>query len=264
MQHNDTYVQNRKKVQGFTEKATGEKFILSVNHFKAKSGSGSGANKDQGDGQGSFNAARVQEAKSILSNYPTYTSTFGDDDFLIVGDLNAYGKEDPITTLTDWGMIDLHRTFHADSSYSYVYQGTLGYLDHALCNSTMYPQVTGMTPYHINAPERDAYTYNGSLNDGTMFRCSDHDPILVGLRLGKDNTSTDLTAPTSDFYYNHAIQSIENAQGGTYTIYNIAGSVVAQEYISSTTHPLPTLSQGIYILTIHKNGQRQSLKLLEL
>ena len=264
MQHNDTYVENRKKVQGFTEKATGERFILSVNHFKAKSGSGSGANKDQGDGQGSYNAARVQEAKSILSNYSSYTSTFSDEDFLIVGDLNAYGKEDPITTLTDWGMIDLHRSFHADSSYSYVYQGTLGYLDHALCNSTLYPQVTGMTPYHINAPEKDGYTYNGSLNDGTMFRCSDHDPILVGLRLGKDNTSTDLTAPTYEFYYNHAIQAIENAQGGTYTIYNIAGSVVAQEYISSTTHPLPSLSQGIYILTIHKNGQRQSLKLLEL
>ena len=262
MQHNNTYVQNRKKVQGFTEKASGEKFILSVNHFKAKSGNGSGANKDQGDGQGSYNAARVQEANSIISRYTSYTSTFGDEDFLIVGDLNAYGKEDPITTLTDWGMIDLHRTFHADSSYSYVYQGTLGYLDHALCNSSLYPQVTGMTPYHINAPERDAYTYNGSLNDGTMFRCSDHDPILVGLRLGKDNTSTDLTAPTYDFYYNHAIQSIENAQGGTYTIYNIAGSVVAQEYISSTTHPLPNLAQGIYILTIQHNNHKQSIKLL--
>jgi hypothetical protein len=264
MQHNDTYVQNRKKVQGFTEKASGEKFILSVNHFKAKSGSGSGANKDQGDGQGSYNAARVQEAKSILSNYSSYTSTFGDEDFLIVGDLNAYGKEDPITTLTDWGMIDLHRTFHADSSYSYVYQGTLGYLDHALCNSTLYPQVTGMTPYHINAPEKDAYTYDGSLNDGTMFRCSDHDPILIGLRLGKDNTTTDITSPTYAFYYNHAIRAIENAQGGTYTIYNIDGTIVAQEYITSATHPLPSLSQGIYILTIHKNGQRQSLKLLEL
>ena len=262
MQHNDTYVENRKKVQGFTEKSSGEKFILSVNHFKAKSGNGSGANKDQGDGQGSYNAARVKEAQSILSNYPTYTSTFGDDDFLIVGDLNAYGKEDPITTLTDWGMIDLHRTFHADSSYSYVYQGTLGYLDHALCNSTLYPQVTGMTPYHINAPEKDAYTYDGSSNDGTMFRCSDHDPILVGLRLGKDNTSTDLTAPTYDFYYNHAIQSIENAQGGTYTIYNIDGTIVTQEYITSTTHPLPSLSQGIYILTIQHNNHKQSIKLL--
>ena len=261
MQHNDTYVQNRKKVQGFTEKASGEKFILSVNHFKAKSGSGSGANKDQGDGQGSYNAARVQEANSIISRYASYTTTFGDEDFLIVGDLNAYGKEDPITTLTDWGMIDLHRTFHADSSYSYVYQGTLGYLDHALCNSSLYPQVTGMTPYHINAPEKDAYTYNGSLNDGTMFRCSDHDPILVGLRLGKDNTSTDLTSPTYAFYYNHAIRAIENAQGGSYTIYNIDGTIVAQEYITSATHPLPSLAQGIYILTIHQNGHKQSVKL---
>ncbi|MBR5444356.1 MAG: T9SS type A sorting domain-containing protein [Paludibacteraceae bacterium] len=263
MQHNDTYVENRKKVQGFTEKASGEQFILSVNHFKAKSGSGSGANKDQGDGQGSYNAARVQEAKSILSNYSSYTSTFGDEDFLIVGDLNAYGKEDPITTLTDWGMIDLHRTFHADSSYSYVYQGTLGYLDHALCNSTLYPQVTGMTPYHINAPEKDAYTYDGSSNDGTMFRCSDHDPILIGLRLGKD-TTTDITSPTYAFYYNHAIRAIENAQGGSYTIYNIDGTIVAQEYITSATHPLPSLAQGIYILTIQHNNQRQSLKLIHL
>ena len=263
MQHNDTYVENRKKVQGFTEKASGEKFILSVNHFKAKSGSGSGANKDQGDGQGSYNAARVQEAQSILSNYSSYTSTFGDEDFLIVGDLNAYGKEDPITTLTDWGMIDLHRTFHADSSYSYVYQGTLGYLDHALCNSTLYPQVTGMTPYHINAPEKDTYTYDGSSNDGTMFRCSDHDPILIGLRLGKD-TTTDITSPTYAFYYNHAIRAIENAQGGSYTIYNIDGTIVTQEHITSATHPLPSLAQGIYILTIQHNNQRQSLKLIHL
>ena len=263
MQHNDTYVENRKKVQGFTEKASSEKFILSVNHFKAKSGNGSGANKDQGDGQGSYNAARVQEAKSILSNYSSYTSTFGDEDFLIVGDLNAYSKEDPITTLTDWGMIDLHRTFHADSSYSYVYQGTLGYLDHALCNSSLYPQVTGMTPYHINAPEKDAYTYDGSSNDGTMFRCSDHDPILIGLRLGKD-TTTDITSPTYAFYYNHAIRAIENAQGGAYTLYNIDGTIVAQEHITSTTHPLPSLAQGIYILRIQHNNQRKSLKLIHL
>ena len=263
MQHNDTYVQNRKKVQGFTEKATGEKFILSVNHFKAKSGSGSGANKDQGDGQGSYNAARVKEAQSIINNYNSYLTTFSDEDFLIVGDLNAYGKEDPITTLTDWGMIDLHRSFHADSSYSYVYQGTLGYLDHALCNSSLYPQVTGMTPYHINAPEKDGYTYDGSLNDGTMFRCSDHDPILVGLRLGTNNTSTDnIHTPTYEFYYNHAIQSIENAQGGTYTIYAIDGSVVAREHITSTTHTITNVPQGMYILTIQHNNHKQSLKLI--
>jgi hypothetical protein len=96
-----------------------------------------------------------------------------------------------------------------------------------------------------------------------MFRCSDHDPILIGLRLGKDNTTTDITSPTYAFYYNHAIRAIENAQGGTYTIYNIDGTIVAQEHITSATHPLPSLAQGIYILTIHKNGHKQSLKLLE-
>ena len=265
MIHNDTYVANRKKVQGFTEKATGEKFILSVNHFKAKSGSGSGANADQGDGQGKFNAARVKEAQSIISNYPTYTSTFGDEDFLIVGDLNAYGKEDPITTLTDWGMIDLHRSFHADSSYSYVYQGTLGYLDHALCNSTMYPQVTGMTPYHINAPEKDSYTYSGSSNDGTMFRCSDHDPILVGLRLGTYNTNTaNITTPAYQFYYNRTIRSIENAQGGCYTIYRIDGTTLVHQYIASNTESIPTLPQGIYILCIQHKNQKQTIKLINL
>ena len=184
MVHNNTYVQNRKKVQGFVENATGEMFMLSVNHFKAKSGSGSGTNADQGDAQGSYNAARVKEANSIVTNLSSYQSQFDDEDMLIVGDLNAYAKEDPIRTFLDAGMIDLHRAFHADSSYSYVYNGQLGYLDHAICNASMYEQVTGMVAYHINSVEKDSYTYDGSSSDLTMFRCSDHDPLLIGLSLG--------------------------------------------------------------------------------
>ena len=65
LRNNNTGVQNRKKTQAFVEKSTGEKFLFSVNHFKAKSGKGSGANADQGDGQGSYNADRVKEAKSL-------------------------------------------------------------------------------------------------------------------------------------------------------------------------------------------------------
>ena len=197
MKHNNTVVLQRKKAQAFVEHNTGEKFILSVNHFKAKSGTGTGDDADQGDGQGLFNASRVKEAQSILNNYSSYLLHFGDDDMLIVGDLNAYAKEDPIQTLLDTDLIDLHRAFHADSSYSYVYKGQVGYLDHAICNSSMYEQVTGMVAYHINSPELDGYTYSGSLNDGSMFRCSDHDPILIGLSLGgikdDDDTPTRLT-----------------------------------------------------------------------
>ena len=55
MRHNNEGVTNRKKMQAFVEKSTGEKFIFSLNHFKAKSGRGSGDNADKGDGQGTFN-----------------------------------------------------------------------------------------------------------------------------------------------------------------------------------------------------------------
>ena len=60
LRENNTGVQNRKKTQAFIEKATGEKFLFSVNHFKAKSGKGSGDNAAKGDGQGTFNGDRVR------------------------------------------------------------------------------------------------------------------------------------------------------------------------------------------------------------
>ena len=256
MKSNDTEVMNRKKVQAFQELATGEVFILSVNHFKAKSGNGTGDNKDKGDGQGQFNGDRVREANSLLNNYDSYCSYYGDNDILIMGDLNAYAKEDPITTLTNRGMIDLHRTFHADTSYSYTYKGVLGYLDHALCNNSLYPQVTGMVAYHINSPEKDSYTYDGSTNDGTMFRCSDHDPILVGLRLGSNvlDNNDDVTTSTSGVYYNNAIQSIENASGGYYVVYTIDGQMLVKEKIIDQSQAIKQLPRGLYILSIQSNS----------
>lgn len=80
------------------------------------------------------------------------------------------------------GLIDLHRAFHADSSYSYMFSGLASYIDHAITNETMYRQVTGMAGYHINSDEDDRYNYQKS-SDLSMFRCSDHDPVLVGLKL---------------------------------------------------------------------------------
>ena len=59
---NNSIVKHRKMVQGFILIENNERFIYSINHFKAKSGSGTGKNADQGDGQGTFNYNRVQEA----------------------------------------------------------------------------------------------------------------------------------------------------------------------------------------------------------
>jgi predicted extracellular nuclease len=262
LRENNTGVKERKKTQAFVEKATGEKFLFSVNHFKAKSGKGEGLNADQGDGQGSYNADRVKEAKSLLEHYAADCVFYGDSDILIMGDLNAYAMENPITVLREGGMTDLHRAFHADSSYSYVYSGQLGYLDHALCNKTLFPQVTGMVAYHINSCEKDTYTYDES-DDNTMFRCSDHDPVIVGLRLdGRLTSDGNVTTNSYDVLFNHELPYIMNAEGGYYYVYRVDGSVVKQEPITSQVHTISDLPQGIYILNIYGNGKCWQTKML--
>ena len=259
LRENNTGVKNRKKTQAFVEKATGEKFLFSVNHFKAKSGSGSGANADQGDGQGTYNGDRVKEAQSLLSNYAADKTYYGDEDILIMGDLNAYAMEDPITVLKEGGMTDLHRAFHADSSYSYTYRGQLGYLDHALCNSTLLPHVTGMVAYHINSDESDSYTYDSS-SDLTMFRSSDHDPVIVGLKLdapvgGNGTDNEDVTTNSYEVYYDGETPCIRNALGGYYVVYRLDGSVVTKAHITEQTQVIDGLAQGLYILNIY--GQKK-------
>lgn len=262
LRENNTGVQERKKTQAFMEKATGEKFLFSVNHFKAKSGKGSGDNADQGDGQGTYNGDRKREAESLLANYEKDCVFYNDSDILIMGDLNAYAKEDPITILCEDGMIDLHRAFHADSSYSYVYRGYAGYLDHALCNKTMYSQVTGMVAYHINSDESDSYTYDKS-NDQTMFRCSDHDPVIVGLKLDSTLVSDDkITTNSYDVLYNNELPYILNAQGGYYVVYRVDGNVVQSAHINSREEAIEGLNQGLYILNIYGNGKCWKSKLL--
>ena len=260
LRYNNEGVDNRKKTQAFREKATGEVFLYSVNHFKAKSGKGSGDNADKGDGQGTYNGDRVREAKSVLNHYGSDSYYYGDEDILIMGDLNAYAMEDPIKVLREGGMIDLHRAFHADSSYSYVYRGQAGYLDHALCNSTLYPHVTGMVAYHINSDESDSYTYDKS-NDQTMFRSSDHDPVLVGLRLDTTYTTTpgvaqaDVTLGIQNY-----TPYIYNAEGGYYIVYRIDGVKVKEQNISSNQEEINGLNPGIYILNIYGQGRCHKMK----
>ena len=248
----------------FEEIATGERFIFSVNHFKAKGSGGVGLESNENDhGQGGFNQTRQEEAQMVVDKYKTYqrNNMIKEKDILIMGDLNSYGKEDPIMLLTDeCGMIDLHRVFHADSSYSYTFRGEAGYLDHALCNSTLRPQVTGVCGFHINSDESDSYTYDKS-SDVSMFRSSDHDPVLVGLHLDKSLTYDPSPSLGTVLGTNGqpATLTIRDAfkenQRSYYVIYDIYGRMVTQE------KPLPVESErqqvelpslpGVYILQIY-------------
>jgi uncharacterized protein len=115
-----------------------------------------------------------------------------DPDILVLGDLNAYAKEDPIGVFEDAGYTNLIQQFGGDDAYSYVFDGQWGYLDHALASSSMVSQVVGAAEWHINADEPGVLDYNvdfkspgqvTSLFAPDEFRTSDHDPVIVGLDL---------------------------------------------------------------------------------
>ena len=269
---NNTVVSNRKMVQGFILKENNECFIYSINHFKAKSGSGTGKNADQGGGQGTFNYNRTQEALSLLHNIEAYQHYYEDPDVLIMGDLNAYAKEDPIRALTDGGMYDLHRYFHADSSYSYVYGYQAGYLDHAIANRALLGQVTGMNVWHVNSDESDEYTYDKS-SDLTVFRYSDHDPVLVGLCL---DSSKSVTTKLDDLIDLCSISLIDGAMYlenvgvmgesfGYYEIYGIRGELI-QGVTQIEESPCligEGLPGGVYVVRVYYAGKIRALKMMK-
>jgi hypothetical protein len=130
----------------------------------------------------------AQELATWLAGDPTDS---GDSDVLIIGDLNSYDKEDPIDVLTASGYTDLVARFGGEFAYSYVFDSQLGYLDYALANESLLPQVTGTTEWAINADEPDLLDYDTSFKQDAQdaiyapdpYRSSDHDPVIVGLDL---------------------------------------------------------------------------------
>ncbi|PWW59542.1 ExeM/NucH family extracellular endonuclease [Actinokineospora spheciospongiae] len=173
----------------------GARFTVTANHFKSKgSCPTTGPDTDQGDGQSCWNARRTQQANE-LANWlgGTVVPAAGDPDVLIVGDLNSYAGEDPITALAAAGYTNLAKEYQGENTYSYVFDGQWGYLDHALSSASLTPQVTGAGEAHHNADEPSVLDYNtdfktpgqvASLYAPDRFRTSDHDPVLVGLDLG--------------------------------------------------------------------------------
>ncbi len=184
--------------QTFVLNSNGETFTPVVNHFKSKGGTGTGLDTDQGDGQGAFNAQRTQQAEALVGFVDGLKTSSGDSDVLVIGDLNAYGEEDPIDVLRASGLVDELDRFVPDP-YSFVFDGQSGRLDHALATSSLSSQVTDVTEWHINADEPRILDYNlefkgagqsPDLYTPTPYRSSDHDPVIVGANLFSPITTT--------------------------------------------------------------------------
>ena len=190
---------NRAPMAQAFQALNGEKFILVANHLKSKGCSDFAAgpgDTDQGDLQGCFNARRVQQAAKLSTFVGQVQAATGVTDALLVGDFNAYAKEDPILRLTSSGYVDVIGQYldkpnanPPSYGYSYVFNGASGRLDQALANNTLAAKVSGVTEWHINADEPLVIDYNLEFKptpDGytdSPYRASDHDPIVVGLNL---------------------------------------------------------------------------------
>ncbi|WP_404383072.1 ExeM/NucH family extracellular endonuclease [Knoellia locipacati] len=164
--------------QKFKALNAGSPFVVIANHFKSK-----GSGFDDGTGQGNSNPSRVAQAKALT----TWANTqFVDEAIFLVGDFNAYSKEDPVREIEAAGYTNLAKQFD-DGSASYQFDGRLGSLDHGFANAKALKMVTGAGVWDINGDESVAMQYsrrNYNVTDfftATPFSSSDHDPLLIGL-----------------------------------------------------------------------------------
>lgn len=166
-----------------------KQFTLVVNHLKSKGGTGTGLDADLGDGQGQFAATRLEAAKQLDAWLGTNPTGATDGDYVLAGDLNSYSKEQTLTELIARGYT------HASKSgdYSYVFDGLRGSLDHILTKG-LSSEITGFTHLNINTDEQVALDYNDeftpddldALDRPDFYRSSDHDPVIIGLKLNSE------------------------------------------------------------------------------
>lgn len=175
----------------------GEVFTLVVNHYKSKGSSGAtGLDEDQGDGQGAYNFRRTLMAEASVAFMAELQALSGDDDVLMVGDLNSYRLEDPVATLEAGGLVNLTAHLPVEDLYSFVFFGAEGQLDYAFGTPSLADLVTGAAIWHINADEPRVLDYNDGIIDpaesssafnqpvfdpSTPYKSSDHDAVLVGI-----------------------------------------------------------------------------------
>lgn len=186
------YYKNTMRVQAWEELSTNERFVLSVNHFKAKDNT-----EDAGESKRMRNA---QDLTYTLNNIKV------DPDILVVGDLNCTVSEEPLQYLLTNASLTEQLLRFDSKAYSYNYRGAQQLIDHVLANKAMAAQITGAGVFHIN---------NGT-GRGSRYWYSDHDPYIVAMNLG---------AKQDDNPCDNMDELVDFTQGqGEFSTYTVSGS----------------------------------------
>ncbi|SDS29752.1 ExeM/NucH family extracellular endonuclease [Agrococcus carbonis] len=178
--------------QSFRDLATDRILTVAVNHLKSK---GSACEGDSGSPeQGNCNAVRTAAAAALADWLATDPTGADSEGSLIIGDLNAYDHEDPITTLEAAGYTDLLERHQGEEAYTYVFDGQLGYLDYGLADEGLLESVVGAAAWHANADEVSLIDYSMQFKQDAQdalfaadpYRASDHDAVVIGLSFEAD------------------------------------------------------------------------------
>lgn len=157
-------------------------FTVFVNHFKSKGSNNPQCGTPDPFG-GNCDDLRERQSAALLG----LVEDLGVTDAILLGDLNAYEAEEPISVLTDAGFVNAAAGLADGDRYSYSFDGEYGTLDYAFLSPSLAGALAGSDIWHINSPEAVAYDYNDfnqpQLYAPDAFASSDHDPVLLGLDL---------------------------------------------------------------------------------
>ena len=119
--------------------ASGQMLTVVVNHLKSKGSDCDGHRRPRHRRRRRATATGParRPPQALVDWLATDPTGSGDPDFLIIGDMNSYTFETPITTFEADGFTNLVRQFHGLDAYSYVFNGESGYLDHALATASL-------------------------------------------------------------------------------------------------------------------------------
>ncbi len=194
--------------QSFQPINGGKVFTVVPNHLKSKGSCPEDkklADADQGDGQGCWNSTRLTAVQKLMQWIATNPTKTQKSNYLLVGDMNSYAKEDPILAFEKANykvLLNDEKIGQGKTAYSYVFgvasdatgNGGAGNLDHAIADADLYPMVKRTFAWHINADEPTALDYNDDYKTDEQktlfysddaFRSSDHDPVIVDLDLNE-------------------------------------------------------------------------------
>ena len=170
--------------QAFRQRNNDEKLLIVTNHLKSKgSCPDSGVDANQKDGQGCWNPIRTASAEKMTAWVKSLAATSQTDNTIILGDMNAYRQEDPINAIRAAGFIELMDNTEG-TEYSYIYYGQAGTLDYAFVSEELLQQVQQAFIWHVNA----AFPAKMEL-PLPWLRFSDHDPVVIDIRLHQSATS---------------------------------------------------------------------------